>query len=126
MSYLNSYQMKTALSQFTLQSRRINFKMWKKEYMQILRLTQNVKRNIHLKLHHLCIKVRSITFQHLIAQGLIQRFWKVVALYVGHHGRPMKKILGFRWSKKAKITLETKTFGETFLSVFSNFLHFYI
>ena len=42
--------------------------------------------------------------------------------YVGHHGWP--KILGFRWSKKAKITLETKVFGETFLSVFSNFLHF--
>ena len=48
------------------------------------------------------------------------------ALYVGHHGWPTKKILGFRWSKKAKITLETKAFGETFLSVFSNFLHFYI
>ena len=47
-------------------------------------------------------------------------------VYVGHHGWPMKKILGFRWSKKAKITLETKAFGETFLSVFSNFLHFYI
>ena len=46
------------------------------------------------------------------------------ALYVGHHGWSTKKILGFRWSKKAKITLETKVFGETFLSVFSNFLHF--
>ena len=48
--------------------------------------------------------------------------------YVGvsHHGWPPKKILGFRWSKKAKITLEIKAFGETFLSVFSNFLHFYI
>ena len=39
---------------------------------------------------------------------------------------PEKKILGLRWSKKAKITLQTKAFGETFLSVFSNFLHFYI
>ena len=47
-------------------------------------------------------------------------------LYVGHHGWPTKKILGFKWSKKAKIMLETKAFGETFLSVFSNFLHFYI
>ena len=47
-------------------------------------------------------------------QGRIQRFW------------PTKKILGFRWSKKAKITLETKAFGKTFLLVFSNFLHFYI
>ena len=35
-------------------------------------------------------------------------------------------ILGFSWSKKAKITLETEAFGETFLLVFSNFLHFYI
>ena len=48
------------------------------------------------------------------------------ALYVDHHGWPTKKILGFRWSKKAKITLETKAFGETFLGVFSNFLHFHI
>ena len=47
-------------------------------------------------------------------------------LYVGRRGWPMKKILGFRWSKKTKITLETKAFGETFLLVFSNFLHFYI
>ena len=31
-----------------------------------------------------------------------------------------KKILGFRWSKKAKIT-ETKAFGEAFPSIFSNF-----
>ena len=43
-------------------------------------------------------------------------------LYVGHHGWPTKKILGFKWSKKAKIMLETKAFGETFLSAFSNFL----
>ena len=60
--------------------------------------------------------------------GRIQRFWKGgsrgrgwgkgVALYVGHHRWPTKKILGFRWSRKAKRTLETKVFGETFLSVF--------
>ena len=48
------------------------------------------------------------------------------ALYVGHHGWLTKKILVFRWSKKAKIALEIKAFGETVLSVFSNFLHFYI
>ena len=48
------------------------------------------------------------------------------SLYVGHHGWPTKKLLGFRWSKKVKITLETKAFGETLLSVFSIFLHFYI
>ena len=59
-------------------------------------------------------------------QGRIQRFWKRGALYVYvvHHGWPMKKILGLRWSKKAKIMLETKAFGKTSLSVFSNFLHF--
>ena len=33
-------------------------------------------------------------------------------LYVGHHGWPMKKFLGCRWSKKAKITLETKDFWQ--------------
>ena len=58
--------------------------------------------------------------------GVDSEILKRGALYVGHHGWLTKKILGFRWSKKAKITLETKAFGETFLSVFSNFLHFYI
>ena len=48
------------------------------------------------------------------------------AFYVNHHSWSTKKILGFRWSKKANIKLETKVFGETFLSVFSSFLHFYI
>ena len=31
-------------------------------------------------------------------------------LYVGHYAWSTKKILGFRWSKKAKITLETISF----------------
>ena len=61
-----------------------------------------------------------------LSQGRIQRFWKGGMLYVGHHGWPARKILGFRWSKKAEIALETKAFGEAFVSVFSNFLHFYI
>ena len=47
------------------------------------------------------------------------------ALYVDHHDWPTEKILGLRWSKKARITLETKFFGKIFLSVFSNFRHFY-
>ena len=51
-------------------------------------------------------------------QGRIQRFRKGGALFVGHHDWPTKKFLGFRWSKKVKITLQTKAFGETFLSVF--------
>ena len=55
----------------------------------------------------------------------MQGFWKG-ALYVGHHGWPKKKILGFRWFKKAEITLETIIFWQNiFLSVFSIFLHFY-
>ena len=61
-----------------------------------------------------------------VRSGADPEILKRGALYVGHHGWPKKKILGFKWSKKAKITLETKAFGETFLSVFSNFLHFYI
>ena len=32
------------------------------------------------------------------------------ALYVGHHGWLTKKILDFRWSKKAKITLKAISF----------------
>ena len=37
---------------------------------------------------------------------------KGVALYVGHHGWPKKNILGFRWSKKAKIMFKTITFCQ--------------
>ena len=58
-------------------------------------------------------------------QGLMQRFWKGGALYVGHHGWPAKKRLGFRWSKKAEITLETISFGQNIsISIFkfSSFL----
>ena len=59
-------------------------------------------------------------------QGWIQRFWKGEALYVGHHGWPAKKNLGFRWSKKAEMTLETISFWQNIsvsifkLSLFSS------
>ena len=59
-------------------------------------------------------------------QGRIRRFWKGVALYFGHHGWPTKKILGFRWSKKAKITLKTISFWQNIsisLFKFSPFLY---
>ena len=49
-----------------------------------------------------------------------------LAVNDGNHGWPTKKILGFRWSKKAKLTLEPTSFGKKFLSAFSNFRHFYI
>ena len=43
-------------------------------------------------------------------------------LYVGHHGWPTKKILDFRWSKKAletKIALETISFWQNIsISIF--------
>ena len=40
-------------------------------------------------------------------------------LYVGHYGLPTKKILGFRWSEKAKITLETISFWRNIsISIF--------
>ena len=56
---------------------------------------------------------------YLSIQGQIQRFWKGVVLYVGHHGWLMKKILGLRWSKKTKITLEIITFWQKIsISVF--------
>ena len=41
------------------------------------------------------------------------------------HGWPTKKVLGFRWSKKVKIRIETISFWKN-VSVFSNFLHFHI
>ena len=59
-------------------------------------------------------------------QGRIQRFWIRGPLYVGHHICPTKKISGFRWSKNAKITLETISFCQNiFFSIFkvSRFLY---
>ena len=59
-------------------------------------------------------------------QGRIQRFWIRGPLYVGHHVCPTKKISGFRWSKNAKITLETISFCQNiFFSIFkvSRFLY---
>ena len=42
------------------------------------------------------------------------------ALYVGHHSWLRKEILGFRWSKKTNITLETKSFWQKIsTSIFS-------
>ena len=41
------------------------------------------------------------------------------ALCVGHHGWPAKKVLDFRWSKKAEITLETISFWQNIsISIF--------
>ena len=45
-------------------------------------------------------------------------------LYVGHHGWPTKKILGFRQSKKAKITLETISFQQNISISFFQFSPF--
>ena len=54
----------------------------------------------------------SYQFFYCTSQGRIQRFLKDGALYVGHHGWPAKKILGFRWSEKVEITLETISFWQ--------------
>ena len=40
----------------------------------------------------------------------LEKGWEGGRLYVNHHNWQMKKILGLRWSKKAKITLETISF----------------
>ena len=64
-------------------------------------------------------------FHICLTAGADPEILKRGALYVSHHGWSTMKILGFRWSKKAKLTLETKAFDETFFSIFSNFLHFY-
>ena len=50
--------------------------------------------------------------KNLVVQGQIQRFWKGGTLYVGYHGWPEKKNVGFRRSKKVEITLETITFWQ--------------
>ena len=53
------------------------------------------------------------------SQGRIQRFWKEKVLYIGRHGWPAKKTLGVRWSKKAKIMLQTISFLQNIsISIF--------
>ena len=42
-------------------------------------------------------------------------------LYVGHHSVPAKIILGFRWSEKVEITLETKLLANYFYQYFQIF-----
>ena len=55
----------------------------------------------------------------LVQQGRIPSFWKGVALYVGQHGWPAKKILGFRLSKKAEVASKTTSFWQNIsISVF--------
>ena len=63
-----------------------------------------------------------IFYGEYVFQGQIHRFCKEGELYVGHNIWPTKKILSFRWSKKAKITLETINSWRSI----SNFLHFYM
>ena len=64
-----------------------------------------------------------ITFFILHTQGRIQRFWKGVVLNVGHHRWPKKMV---KWSKKAKITLETIGFWQNIsLSIFEFFPFIY-
>ena len=55
------------------------------------------------------------------------RDFKKGALYVSHHGCPTNKILGFRWSKKAKITLKPKSFWRSIsASIFEFFAFLHI
>ena len=57
----------------------------------------------------------------------IQRFRKGAVLCVEHHGWPIsRKTLGFRWSKKAKITLKTISYWQNIsinIFKFSPFLY---
>ena len=55
---------------------------------------------------------KSNNIEIVIDSGRFRDFEKAGALYVGHHGWAAKKILVFRWSKKAEITLETISFWQ--------------
>ena len=57
--------------------------------------------------------------------GADPEIWKGVALSVGNHGWPTKKTLGFRWSKKAKITWETISFWHNIYIKISKFSPFW-
>ena len=69
--------------------------------------------------YKVCLSKTVCMIFHLLKQGRIQRFLKGGALYVGHCGWPAKKILSFRWSKKAEVTLETISFWQNIsISIF--------
>ena len=71
---------------------------------------------------------KMLTFSDIFchtSHGRIQKFWKGRALYVDYHGWPAKENLGFRWSKKAEITLETISFWQNIsISIFKFSLFF--
>ena len=65
------------------------------------------------------LKITGYLREKLNLQSKLRAFLKRGALFVGHHGWPAKKNLGFRWSKKAEITLETISFGQNIsISIF--------
>ena len=80
------------------------------------------KCNIHLHLHVILVffvngNIFSFEISYVFRGG--SRDLEKGALYVGHHGWLAKKILGFRWSKKADITLETISFWQNIsISIF--------
>ena len=59
-------------------------------------------------------KMLGVYFITSITQGRIQSFLKggEGALYVGYPDWLAKEILGFRWSKKVEVTLETISFWQ--------------
>ena len=72
--------------------------------------------------------------RHLVVRGIYKFIWMLQwhrggfrnLRRWGAQGLPTKKKLGFRWSKKVKTTLISINFWQIFLSVFSNFLLFYV
>ena len=60
-----------------------------------------------------------------VLRGGFRDFGKEGALY-GQHGWPTKNILGFRWSKKSKIALETISFWRNIsINIFKFFPFLY-
>ena len=79
---------------------------------------------------HMClciIHANCVILHFYSSQWRDPEILKRVALHFGHHGWPMKEILGFRWSKKDKITLKTLTFCAKYFSehfeIFSIFVY---
>ena len=61
---------------------------------------------------------------NIILAGADPGILKRGMLYVGHHGWPAKKILGFRLSKKAEITLETINIWQNISIIIFDFSQF--
>ena len=80
---------------------------WASEQKGGVRWTQRLRFRNTQSLVALTLRLSPGTDPEILGRSM---FFSRGTLYVGHHYWKKKKMLGFRWSKKVKITLETISF----------------